>query len=86
MRRSIFRSGSLSRNKPLIVAVLAGLLLAIGAFLVPPIRNLLGIVPLSLQQWGVVFGVALSLIVVVEIGKLFSNRLRNSHVVRVSQS
>jgi len=75
MRRSIFHSGSLSRNKPLIVAVLAGLLLAIGAFLVPPIRNLLGIVPLSLQQWGVVFGVALLLIAVVEIGKLLSKRL-----------
>jgi len=35
----------------------------------------LGIVPLSLAQWGLVAGVALSLIVVVEIGKAISNRL-----------
>jgi len=81
MRRSIFRSGSLSQNKPLVVAVLAGLLLAIGAFLVPPIRNLLGISPLSLQQWGVVFSVALLLIAVVEIGKLVSKG-RRVHQVR----
>ena len=75
MRRSMVRMNPLSQNKPLIWAVAAGLLLVLVAFLVPSIRNLLGIVPLSLAQWGLVAGVALSLIVVVEIGKAISNRL-----------
>ena len=75
MRRSMVRMNPLSQNKPLIWAVAAGLLLVLVAFLVPSIRNLLGIVPLSLAQWGLVAGVALSLIVVVEIGKAISSRL-----------
>jgi Ca2+-transporting ATPase len=82
MRRSLFRSGSLMRNKPLIAAVAGGLLLAFGAFAVTPIRNLLGIVPLNLWQWGVIAGVALSLLTVVEIGKWVSNRLHRPRVSR----
>ncbi len=82
LRRSIFRSGSLSQNKPLIAAVLAGLLLAVGAYIVPAIRNLLGIVPLSLGQWGMIFGVAIGLLAVVEVGKLISNRWHNALALR----
>jgi Ca2+-transporting ATPase len=79
MRRSIFRSGSISRNKPLIWAVLGGLAMVAVAFLVPGIRTLLGIVPLSPEEWILVVGVALSLLVTVEIGKgvsLFLQRRR----------
>jgi Ca2+-transporting ATPase len=82
LRQSIFRSGSLSQNKPLIAAVLAGLLLAVGAFVVPPIRNLLSIVPLSLGQWGMISGVAIGLLAVVEIGKFVSNRWHNALALR----
>jgi Ca2+-transporting ATPase len=67
----------LSQNKPLVWAVLAGLALAVIAFIVPGLRNLLGIVPLSLEQWALVAGVALSLLVVVEIGKWFSKLIHN---------
>ena len=77
MRRSIFRSGPLSRNKPLVWAVLAGLFMAVIPFVVPGIRNLLGIVPLTWQEWGWVAGVALSLLVIVEIGKWISLRLHH---------
>lgn len=77
MRRSIFRSGPLSRNKPLVWAVLAGLFMAVIAFVVPGIRHLLGIVPLTWQEWGWVAGVALSLLVIVEIGKWISLRLHH---------
>ncbi len=80
MRRSLFRMVPLSRNKPLIWAVLGGLLLAVGAFVFPAIRDLLGIVPLSLEQWGVVAGVAISLLVTVEIGKAISNYLHRAAV------
>jgi Ca2+-transporting ATPase len=75
MRRSIFRSGPLSRNKPLVWAVLAGLFMAVIPFVVPGIRNLLGVVPLTWQEWGWVAGVALSLLVIVEVGKWISLRL-----------
>lgn len=73
LRRSIFRSGPLSQNKPLIAAALGGVLLAVGAVMVPWVRNLLGIVPLDLRQWVGVAGVAFLLLAVVEIGKLISN-------------
>ena len=76
MRRSIFRSGNLMHNKPLVVAVVAGLLLAFVAFLVPPIRDLLELAPLTWGQWGVIFAIAFSLLVVVEIGKFVSDRRR----------
>jgi len=69
MRRSIFRSGPLSRNKPLIWAVLAGLLMVAIAFIIPGLRELLGIVPLSLEEWLWVAGVAIALLIAVEIGK-----------------
>jgi Ca2+-transporting ATPase len=78
MRRSIFRSGPLSRNKPLIWAVLGGLATVAVAFIVPGIRNLLGIVPLGLEEWMWVAGVALALLAVVEIGKGINLRLRRN--------
>jgi len=75
MRNSLFKSGPLSRNKPLIWSVLAGLLTALLAFIITPIRNLLGIVPLSVVEWLDVVGVALSLLVIVEIGKAISLKM-----------
>lgn len=76
MRRSLFRSGKLSRNKPLVVAVAAGLLVALAAFLIPPVRDLLEIRMLHPHQWAVVFGVALSMLGVVEVGKVVNNAVR----------
>ena len=53
--------------------VIWALALAVGAFLVPSIRDLLNIVPLSVLQWVQVLGVALLLLVTVEVGKWISN-------------
>jgi Ca2+-transporting ATPase len=87
MRRSIFRSGKLSQNKPLIWAVLAGLALAIGAIVVPPIRDLLKIDALVPEQWVAIFGVALGLLVVVEIGKAVSKAVsRRRQEARVQRA
>lgn len=74
MRRSIFRSGPLRQNKPLIWAVASGLLLAFIAFLAPGIRSLLGIVLLTWDEWLLIAGVALALLFSVELGKFTSNR------------
>lgn len=75
MRKPLWRMNKLATNKPLIWAVVAGLLTALVAFLIPGLRNLLGIVPLSLEEWLWVIGIALTLLVTVEIGKAISNRL-----------
>ena len=75
MRRPLHRMNKLTANKPLIWAVLGGLLTALIAFLIPGLRDLLGIVSLSLTEWGLVVGVALLLLTTVEVGKAVASRL-----------
>ena len=82
MRRSIFHSSPLRANKPLVAAVLGGLLVAVVAFLVPGLRGVLQIVPLHLEDWLLVMGVALGLLVVVETGKAISNYRHRPAVAR----
>ncbi len=69
MRLPLFRMSPLSKNKPLILAVFAGLLMVVIAFAFPSIRNLLGIVPLTVQQWSWIAAIAVGLLMAVEIGK-----------------
>jgi Ca2+-transporting ATPase len=75
LRRPLFRMNKLSTNKPLVWAVLGGIFTAILPFLVPGLRNLLGIVPLSLGEWLTVGGIALGLLTTVEVGKWISNKI-----------
>lgn len=75
MRQPIYRMNKLNTNKPLIWASLAGFLTIAIAFLVPGLRRLLGIMPLTLQEWLWVFGIGLALLVLVEIGKAISSRI-----------
>jgi len=75
MRVSLFRMNKVTANKPLLWAVGVGLLTAVLPFLVPSIGNLLGIVPLTLQEWLMVAGIAIGLLCVVEVGKWVSNKL-----------
>ena len=76
MRRPLWKMNPLSANMPLVYAVAAGIAMAVLPFLVPGLRSLLGIVPLSLGEWLLVAGIALGLLGVVEIGKWISNRLQ----------
>jgi Ca2+-transporting ATPase len=75
MRRPLYQMTPLTANKPLIWAVAGGVLLAILPFLVPALRSLLGIVPLNLAEWLLVGGIAISLLLVVEIGKWIANKV-----------
>ena len=50
MRQPLFRMNKLSANKPLIWAVLAGLVMAVLPFLIPGLRDLLGLVPLTVRR------------------------------------
>jgi Ca2+-transporting ATPase len=75
MRLPLYRMNKLTANKPLIWAVVAGFATIAIAFLIPGLRELLGIVPLTLQEWLWVIGVACVLLVSVEIGKAVSSRV-----------
>jgi Ca2+-transporting ATPase len=75
LRRPLFRMNKLSTNKPLIWAVAAGLIMAVVPFLIPGLRNLLGIVPLSFMEWILVASIAIGLLIVVEVGKWISNKI-----------
>jgi Ca2+-transporting ATPase len=72
MRQPVYRMNKLTANQPLIWAVLAGIITIAIAFLIPGLRDLLGIVPLNLQEWLLVIGVAFALLILVEIGKAIS--------------
>ena len=77
LRRTILRTGPLSRNKPLVAAVLGGLFMAVIPFFVPSLRSLLGIVPLTVEEWSWVAGGALGLLLAVELAKVISLRLHS---------
>ena len=75
MRQPLYRMNKLAVNKPLIWAALAGCVTIAIAFLIPGLRQLLGIVPLTLAEWLWVIGVGVILLFAVEIGKAISNRI-----------
>ena len=78
MRQPIWRMAKLSANMPLVWAVAGGVGMAILPFLVPGLRSLLGIVPLTFGEWLGVAGIAVGLLGVVETGKWISNRIHAS--------
>jgi Ca2+-transporting ATPase len=73
MRLPLFRASPLSQNKPLVAAVIAGLLMVAIAFGIPSIRNLLGIVLLSPLQWSWIAAIAFGMLMAVETGKWLRN-------------
>jgi P-type Ca2+ transporter type 2C len=78
MRQPLFRMNKLNANMPLVWAVLAGLGMAVLPFLVPGLRSLLGLVPLTFGEWLEVAGIALGLLAVVEVGKWISNKIHGN--------
>lgn len=85
LRMPINKMPPLSQNKPLIFSVLAGILTAILPFFIPGLQKLLGIVPLTLNQWGLVALIAFSMLVVVELGKAIANKNRNNNDYKVNK-
>ncbi|HPH98335.1 MAG TPA: cation-translocating P-type ATPase [Anaerolineaceae bacterium] len=77
MNHPLWQMAPLRENLWLVWTVAAGLATVLIAFLIPGLRELLGLVPLSLLEWLVVVGIALILLVVVEIGKIIANRVQD---------
>ncbi len=63
------------------LAVLGGLVLVFLPFVVPALRTVLGVVPLSFVQWLLIAAVALGLLLAAELGKAISNRARPGPVI-----
>ncbi len=78
LRRPLWRMNRLSANKPLIWAAILGLVLVILPFFIPGLGQMLSAVPLHLEDWLLVFGVAAGLLGVVEVGKWITNRHHRS--------
>ena len=73
MRLPIYKMSRLTTNPLLIWSVLLGLGTIVIAFVIPGLRNVLGLVPLSFLQWLEVLGFAVGLLLIVEIGKAIAN-------------
>lgn len=75
MSTPLLSMNPISANKPLLVAVVAGIATALLPFCIPSLGRLLGVVPLSLLEWSWVAAFAFVLLGVVEGAKAWSNRL-----------
>ena len=62
------------KNKLLLFSVLAAQVLHIGAIYTPGLNDVLGLAPISLQQWGAMLAVALTLVLVNEGYKVWRRR------------
>lgn len=70
LRTPLWRMHPVSANRPLLWSVAAGLVTTALPFAIPALGRALGVVPLDLPQWLLVFGFALALVVIVELAKL----------------
>ncbi len=66
----------ISRNYLLIGGVIAAQGIHIGSMYLPFMQDLLGISPVSFREWGIMAGIAFSIIVVMELFKLIKRRFQ----------
>lgn len=77
----LFRLGVLS-NKAMNKAFLAGAALQAAVLLAPPLQGAFSVVPLALEQWGMVLALALTPLVVCEAAKLLRPKGRKKEAAR----
>lgn len=78
LRTPLFRMHPPTANKPLLVSVSIGFIAALLPFWIPDLGDLLGVVPLSLMEWGWVSGFAIAVLAFVEAAKAISRRVHRS--------
>lgn len=81
----LFRLGVLS-NKAMNKAFLAGAALQAAVLLAPPLQGAFSVVPLALEQWGMVLGLALTPLVVCEIEKALRRARAGRRAAREEKS
>jgi len=77
LRQSIFKSGNFFSNKPLFGTVALGFTQQILAIYVPFLNNILGVAPLHILDWALVFGCAFSMMGMVEVAKYLTRHNRS---------
>lgn len=75
LRFPLHRMAPLRSNRPLLGAVSTGLLTAVVPFLLPPLGERLGVVPLGVRGWLLVTGFAAAVLAIVELAKVAAVRL-----------
>lgn len=65
---SIFKCG-LFKNKYLVLAFVLGLIMQVGIVFIPSVRNIFSLTVLNHTQWGIVAGISLLPIVIMELQK-----------------
>ena len=80
----LFRLGVLS-NKAMNKAFLAGAALQAAVLLAPPLQGVFAVVPLALEQWGMVLALALTPLVVCEAAKLLRPKGRKKSQAEAAQ-
>ena len=83
LNHSIFKSGKLSYNKPLIYSVISGLALVFMALYIPGLNQILEITPLGLTGLILVLIVAFLMVAIVEIVKYADRKIRGSQLKQV---
>jgi len=83
LNHSIFKSGKLTSNKPLIYSVILGLSLIFVALYVPGLNQILEIIPLGLYGWILVLCVAFLMVAIVELVKYTDRKIRGSQLKQV---
>ena len=81
----LFRLGVLS-NKAMNKAFLAGAALQAAVLLAPPLQGAFSVVPLALEQWGMVLALALTPLVVCEIEKALRRARAGRRAAREEKS
>lgn len=82
LRTPIWRTRSIMTNKPLLYAIAFGLLLAVLPFVFTPLGSLLHVVPLAWQEWTMVFGFAIALLLIVDASKALRRPREKNTVLR----
>jgi Ca2+-transporting ATPase len=85
MHKSIFRMNSITMNKPLIYTVLGGIFIAVLPFMIPGLRRALSIVPLSISCWLIVAGIAIGLLLIVDLAKWLNRIIQRKKIAHGGQ-
>ncbi len=83
LHHSIFKSGKITANKPLIYSVISGIALVVIALYIPGLHDVLGITPLDFIGWCIVLSVAFFMIFIVEVVKYADKKVRGSQLQQV---
>ncbi len=85
LHHSIFKSGKITANKPLIYSVISGIALVVIALYIPGLNDAIGVIPLDFIGWCIVLWIAFFMIFIVEVVKLADKKIRGTQLQQVNR-